>query len=157
MNTKTLWISIGAVGVVVAGIWLYMVNSQPSQMPAVPSPSEETTSAMSQPTETPSPVSSVDTASATQGVKEFTVTGKKFSFTPSSITVKKEGRMKIIFKNIEGIHDFRINEFGVATKQIGEGTQDIVEFTADKTGSFEYYCSVGQHRAMGMKGTLTVQ
>ena len=31
------------------------------------------------------------------------------------------------------------------------------EFTADKVGSFEYYCSVGSHRSMGMKGVLKVE
>jgi plastocyanin len=28
---------------------------------------------------------------------------------------------------------------------------------ADKKGTFEYYCSVGQHRALGMKGKLVVE
>ena len=34
---------------------------------------------------------------------------------------------------------------------------DSVTVVSDKTGSFEYYCSVGTHRQMGMKGTLTVK
>jgi hypothetical protein len=42
-------------------------------------------------------------------------------------------------------------------EQVGAGASDVVEFTADKAGTFEYYCSVGNHRAMGMKGTLTVK
>ena len=33
----------------------------------------------------------------------------------------------------------------------------FVEFTVDKTGTFEYYCSVGQHRANGMVGNLIVE
>jgi uncharacterized cupredoxin-like copper-binding protein len=32
-----------------------------------------------------------------------------------------------------------------------------VQFVADKTGTFEFYCSVGNHRQMGMVGTLVVQ
>jgi len=32
-----------------------------------------------------------------------------------------------------------------------------VEFVADQEGAFEYYCSVGNHRQQGMKGTLIVE
>ena len=73
------------------------------------------------------------------------------------MTVKKGDRVRITFKNSGGTHDFIIDEFNVATKRLNGGEQDAVEFTADKTGSFEYYCSVGSHRAMGMKGTLVVE
>ena len=94
---------------------------------------------------------------ATSTVKSFTVSGKNFSFSPSTMSVKKGDTVKIIFKNTSGFHDLRIDEFNVATKQIEAGKEDTVQFVADKTGTFEYYCSVGNHRAMGMKGTLTVQ
>ncbi len=33
----------------------------------------------------------------------------------------------------------------------------FVEFTADKKGTFEYYCSVGEHRVNGMKGKFIVE
>ena len=89
--------------------------------------------------------------------KEFTVSGANFSFTPSALAVNKGDRVKITFKNVEGFHDLRINEFGVATQKIRGEAEEVVEFTADKIGDFEYYCSVGSHRAMGMKGTLSVR
>jgi plastocyanin len=88
-------------------------------------------------------------------VVEFTVEGKNFAFTPSLLSVKKGDTVKITFKNTGGFHDFVIDEFNVRTKQLQSG-EETVEFVADKAGQFEYYCSVGQHRAMGMKGTLTV-
>jgi plastocyanin len=90
-------------------------------------------------------------------VKEFIVSGQNFSFTPSTITVKKGDKVKITFKNTLGFHDFKIDEYGLATKQMQAPFEEVLEFTADKEGSFEYYCSVGQHRAMGMKGTLVVE
>lgn len=93
----------------------------------------------------------------TASVKEFTITGKNFSFSPSTITVKKGDRVKITFKNSQGFHDFVIDEYGVATKQASSPATEVLEFTADKVGSFEYYCSVGTHRAMGMLGTLKVE
>ena len=90
-------------------------------------------------------------------VKEFTVSGSNFAFAPSTMSVNKGDKVRITFKNIEGNHDLKIDELGVNTGIIKAGEQKVVEFVATKSGSFEYYCSVGSHRAMGMKGTLTVK
>lgn len=87
----------------------------------------------------------------------FTVNGGNFYFTPKTITVQKGDTVTINFKNDGGFHDFKIDEFNVATKQINGGQTDSVTFVADKVGTFEYYCSVGTHRQMGMVGTLTVK
>jgi plastocyanin len=97
-------------------------------------------------------------APATAGaVKSFTVEGSNMKFVPSTMEVKKGDTVKITFKNVDGFHDFVIDEFKVKTKQIKSPSEETVEFVADKAGSFEYYCSVGKHREMGMKGTLTVK
>ncbi len=91
------------------------------------------------------------------GEKEITVTGQNFSFIPNSITVNKGDKVRIDFKNADGFHNLIIDEFKVATKTIKTGDEESVEFVADKIGSFQYYCSVGNHRAMGMWGTLIVK
>ena len=93
----------------------------------------------------------------TSPIKEFTVTGQNFSFSPTTINVNKGDKVKITFKNAEGTHDFVIDEFNTATKRLKVGEEETIEFTADKSGTFEYYCSVGTHRAMGMVGSLTVK
>lgn len=90
-------------------------------------------------------------------IKTFTVKGQNFSFAPAEIRVKKGDKVKVVFENAGGFHDFVIDEFKARTKQISDGKTDTVEFTADKAGTFEYYCSVGSHRAMGMKGKLVVE
>ena len=64
--------------------------------------------------------------------------------------------VRITFKNADGLHNLKLDDFQVATKQIKAGESETVEFVADKAGAFEYYCSIGNHRAMGMKGTLNV-
>jgi plastocyanin len=104
-----------------------------------------------------STVTATSTITTTSAVKEFTVTGKNFSYDLKTLEVNKGDKVRIIFKNADGLHDLKIDEFAVATKQIAAGTQEVVEFIASKSGSFEYYCSVGQHRANGMVGTLTVK
>lgn len=90
-------------------------------------------------------------------VKEVIVSGGNYKFNPSEIKVKKGERVKIIFKNSGGMHDFVIDEFNVRTQVIGSEKEDTVEFVPDKTGTFEYYCSVGNHRQMGMVGNLIVE
>ena len=97
------------------------------------------------------------TTGATTGTtKSFTVTGSNYAFAPKTLTVKKGDTVKIIFANAGGMHDFVIDEFNVRTNRIQGGASQTATFVADKAGSFEYYCSVGNHRAMGMKGMLTV-
>jgi nitrosocyanin len=86
----------------------------------------------------------------------FNVVGGNYYFTPKTMTVKKGDRVVINFQNAGGTHNFIIDEFNVATKTINTGQTDTIQFVADKAGTFEYYCSIGSHRAMGMKGTLTV-
>lgn len=102
------------------------------------------------------------TASSTPSVqqvsiKSFTIKGLDFSFNVKEIKVKMGDTVKLTFQNTEGFHDWRVDEFNAFTKQIGIGKEDTITFIADKVGTFEYYCSVGQHRAMGMVGKLIVE
>lgn len=90
-------------------------------------------------------------------VKEFTVDASNFAFSLKNITVNEGDKVKISFRNTVGFHDFRLDEFNVATSVLQAGQNTSVEFTANKKGSFEYYCSVGTHRAQGMVGTLVVE
>jgi len=92
-----------------------------------------------------------------QNVKTFDVSSKPFEFSIKEIRVKKGDRVRINLTNTEGFHDWVVDEFNARTKQITAGKSDSVEFVADKTGTFEYYCSVGNHRQMGMVGKLIVE
>lgn len=92
-----------------------------------------------------------------QADQTFNIKGLNYSFDVKEIRVKKGEKIAINFTNTEGFHDLKIDEFSVATKQIKAGETDNVSFTADKTGTFEYYCSVGQHRQNGMWGKLIVE
>ncbi len=92
-----------------------------------------------------------------QDVVDVTVVGTNMAFDLKEIRVKKGDKVRVTFKNEEGFHDWVLDEFNVKTKQIGAGQEEVVEFTADKTGTFEYYCSVGKHREMGMVGTIIVE
>lgn len=150
---KNVWIWVAGIAVLALGGWLF-VNNAPAPQILQENPSTGTEAASSAPEASARPAENERPAAA---MKEFTVTGKNYSFDPSTISVQKGDRIKIIFRSAENFHDFRLDEFGAATKRISAGQEDTAEFTADKAGAFEYYCSVGNHRAMGMKGTLTVE
>lgn len=105
----------------------------------------------------PQEPSAIAPANPETTIKSFTVTGGNFTFSPNQMTVKKGDTVKITFVNDEGFHDLVIDEFNVRTTKLAAGKSETVEFVADKTGGFEFYCSVGTHRQMGMKGTLVVE
>jgi len=76
-------------------------------------------------------------------------------FSLKEINVNKGDRVRIKVTNIKGKHDFIIDEYGI--NEITPLNEEVViEFIADKTGEFVYYCSVPGHREKGQWGTLTV-
>ena len=97
------------------------------------------------------------------GVKTFYITGENFKFMINKIDnpdiyVKEGDLVRIEFLSKQGFHDWVVDEFGVATEKVRDTDEPtFVEFIADKKGTFEYYCSVGEHRKNGMFGKLIVE
>jgi plastocyanin len=89
-------------------------------------------------------------------VRVVTLAAGSMKFSTNEIIVKKGQHVKVALKVDDGLHDFVVDEFSVRTAQVGAGQLTYAEFTPDKTGTFEFYCSVGNHRAMGMVGKLVV-
>ena len=79
--------------------------------------------------------------------------------TSPSIIISKNNLVQIHLINEEinqpnniSKHNLNIDEFNVHTKELGYFQTDSVTFLADKTGTFDYYCSLHPD----MKGTITV-
>jgi len=141
-NNKGSWITLGIV-IAFSLVALPLILS--GKKTAAPSP-------------TPIPQQQVESAAVESGpVKEFTVDGSNFSFSPSTITVKKGDNVKITFKDDDGRHNLVLDGYGLSTSTIGAGSEDSISFVADKAGTFQYYCSVPTHKDKGMIGTLTVK
>lgn len=148
MSKQMMMIVAVIVLILLGGAFFVMNQNQTVVAPETTTPIEITPQMSSEPT---------GTGSAAQGtVKEFTVTSTGFRFTPATLTVNKGDTVKITYKNGGGTHDWSLDEFKVATKMLNTGEEETVTFVADKAGTYEYYCSVQNHRQMGMKGTLTV-
>ena len=145
------------------GAYYFMHNTPESgnQNPPPP-PANTVTSPPPPPAPAPSPSPSPSTATppppgSTTQTKEFNITGRNFAFSQSEIRVKRGDKVKINFQSTQGFHDWVVDEFDARTSRVNDGQKTSVEFTADKQGTFEFYCSVGTHRAMGMKGRLIVE
>jgi len=87
----------------------------------------------------------------------FEVRGVNYGFDVKEIRVKKGQTVTINFESTDGFHDWAVDEFDAKTQKVQPGTPTSVTFVADQAGTFEYYCSVGQHRAHGMVGKLIVE
>lgn len=150
-SKKTLVI-MGIIIILLGASYYFLSNkkTEPSEIPSdAMSDTNNGNSEISVPAENTTQTESI--------VKEFTVAGNNYKFLPAELKVKKGDTVKIIFKNDGGTHDFVIDEFNAKTKRIKSGETETIQFIVDKAGTFEYYCSVGNHRQEGMKGTLTVQ
>ena len=97
----------------------------------------------------------VITFSLTAEGREFYLEGEEEE--NPDLVVSEGDEILIELEVTGGTHDFVIDEFDVATEELEEGETDYVEFTADQVGEFEYYCSVGTHRADGMYGSFIVE
>ncbi len=89
--------------------------------------------------------------------KEFIITTKQWSFSPAVIKVKKGDTVVLKLKSADVEHGIAIADFGINVT-FKPGELKIVEFIADKTGTFEFICNfrcgVGH---IGMKGTIIVE
>ena len=97
-----------------------------------------------------------DAGTGVQAVHEIRVTLRKYEFSPSSLRVRKGERVKLVMTAADHDHGFKLDDFNINQK-IPKGTTVVVEFTADKAGTFQFRCSsvcgLG-HR--NMKGALVV-
>jgi heme/copper-type cytochrome/quinol oxidase subunit 2 len=100
----------------------------------------------------------VSTAAQDQGqVREFSVSGNGFAFSPSSIAVNRNDLVKITFTAQDMAHSFTLDDYRIV-KRAGAGQAVTFEFRADRTGSFTFYCNLSQDaKCKDMKGSLTVR
>ncbi len=84
-------------------------------------------------------------------VKEFKIDAYRFGYTPSEIVINQGDKVKIIINNIDTLH-------GIIIPDLSVRGDETLEFTADKTGEFIWYCANmcgGGH--MQMQGKLIVK
>lgn len=85
------------------------------------------------------------------------VVAKRWEFLPGVITVKKGEKVRLNIISVDVAHGFALSAFGVSQPLV-PGQMTVVEFVADKAGTFNFFCSVycGEGHG-GMTGTLVVE
>lgn len=91
--------------------------------------------------------------------REITIEASEYKFNPSEITIKKGETVKITLKNAGRMsHNWIVEGMGGASLDMTEaGKQNSIVVTASQKGSFVTFCSIGNHRKLGMVGKLIVQ
>jgi plastocyanin len=89
-------------------------------------------------------------------LKEFTIDAFNFGYSIPEIKIRKGQKVTITLTNSGGTHDLVIDELGVDSGKIVTGESVTFDFVANEAGEFEYYCSVGNHRAQGMVGKIII-
>lgn len=98
----------------------------------------------------------LDLTDSDAAVKEIVIENDGLSYVIEEIRVNEGDRIRLTYVNTGGFHDWVLDEFDAATRQIPAGQEDTIEFVADEAGEYEFYCSVGNHRARGMFGSFIV-
>jgi plastocyanin len=94
-------------------------------------------------------------APAQNTVREFTVRGDQFAFSPSRIEVQKDDIVKITFTAVDMPHSFTSDEYRIA-KRANAGQTVTFEFRA--SGTARFYCNLTQDdRCKGMQGQIVVK
>lgn len=136
----------------------FMAACSPAEPAADDSSMEETLIVASPEAEQTQPVTETSEESMMDNdVNIVEVEAGSFYFAPDEIRVKQGETVRISMTSVDMMHDFVIDELGVKIPVTQSGDTGVVEFVAETPGTYEYYCSVGNHRQQGQTGTLIVE
>lgn len=88
------------------------------------------------------------------------LTASNFEYSQDTIEAAPGDTVVIDLTVESGSHDFVIDELDVQTSLLGPGETERIEFIIpeDAAGkTYDFYCSVGSHRAQGMEGQLVIE
>ena len=103
------------------------------------------------------------------------VSASEWRFQPSRIVLRQGEQVRIELRNDGAIlHDLKIEDLsadGIQSQSSGPlsghegelfvgaepGKEGTLVFTPTGTGAFTYYCTIPQHRQLGMKGVMVVE
>ena len=93
-------------------------------------------------------------------IREYTITAEQWEFTPNTIEADLGDTLRIEVLGLDdgagGGHAFSLSAFGI-NKVIRKDNSVVLEFVAEKSGSFTFSCSVPCGTGHGgMRGTLKV-
>ena len=94
-------------------------------------------------------------ARAQSTVREFTIRGNQFAFSPTRIEVQKDDIVKVTFTAVDIAHSFTVDEYRIA-KRASAGQTVTFEFRA--AGNARFYCNLTQdERCKAMHGEIVIK
>jgi nitrite reductase (NO-forming) len=87
---------------------------------------------------------------------DVTLTASEFKFSPTRLQLPSGKKVSITLQNTGTVeHDLTVDALGVKLFAPA-GKSATGEFTLDKPGTYDFYCSIPGHKDAGMHGTLSV-
>ena len=89
--------------------------------------------------------------------REFTVTARDYSFSPNRVEVQQDDLIKLTVQSADNAYGFTIDDYRVS-KRVPAGGSTVVEFRADRAGTFAFYSNLSNDaRHSQMRGQLVVR
>jgi plastocyanin len=141
----------------VAGFVLFWPTDPQDETPE----SNQTDTTQSQPQTTPETddedQAQADGQEATNRTVNVDMSDHRFSV--EEIRAVPGETVTVVLTNGQGIHDFVIDELDVDSGELAAGQSREVTFTIPEDAggeTYAFYCSVSNHRALGMEGELII-
>lgn len=90
---------------------------------------------------------------------EYDIDMSNYDFSPARMEARAGGTLVINLTNSQGTHDLVIDELDIASRVLAPSQSEtlVIEIPEDAAGeSYQFYCSIGNHRALGMEGVLEI-
>ena len=89
--------------------------------------------------------------------REFTVTARDYNFSPNRVEAQQDDLIKLTVQSADNAYGFTIDDYRVS-KRIPAGGSTVVEFRADRAGTFAFYSNLSNDsRHAQMRGQLIVR
>lgn len=89
--------------------------------------------------------------------REFTVTARDYNFSPDRVEATQDDLVKLTIQSADHAYGFTIDEYRLS-KRVPAGGTTVVEFRADRPGTFSFYSNLSNDaRHSQMRGQLVVR
>ena len=89
--------------------------------------------------------------------REFTLTARNYSFSPSRVEATQDDLIKLTVQSEDVAYGFAIDDYRLS-KRVPAGGSTIIEFRADRPGTFSFYSNLSNDaRHSQMRGQLVVR
>ncbi len=90
---------------------------------------------------------------------DYTINMTNYRYSPSVLTATAGDSLVIRLVAVEGMHDFVIDSLDISSRVITAGGEEIITIEIPEDAANQeiiFYCSVENHRELGMEGIIQV-